>query len=165
VDVTVLDASPHLHAQAGGVIGLEHISLAALDSTGVSQHEFVPFTSERVVAVKVADRQEADRTHTFYPGRSTAWHLINTALLERLPEGWLRLGSRVQGLTTDTEGRAQPQISGAYVRGRPVRRSQASMSGAASVTDSPRTARPAPRVAPWHEAVWSRSVVPGPLMA
>ncbi|MEV4841558.1 FAD-dependent monooxygenase [Nonomuraea sp. NPDC049486] len=112
-NVTVLDASPRLHAQAGGVIGLEHAALAALDSIGVPQHEFVPFTSERVVAVKVADRREAGRTHTFYPGRSTAWHLINTALLQRLPEGWLRLGSRVHDLTTGLDGRAQLQIADA----------------------------------------------------
>jgi 2-polyprenyl-6-methoxyphenol hydroxylase-like FAD-dependent oxidoreductase len=110
-NVTVVDAYEHLHAQAGGVIGLEHTSLAALDSIDVPQREFVPFTSERVVAVKVADRQEVDRTHTFYPGRSTAWHLINSALLERLPQGWLRLGSRVQGLTADLDGRAQLQIA------------------------------------------------------
>ncbi|GGO81257.1 FAD-dependent monooxygenase [Nonomuraea cavernae] len=112
-NVTVLDASPYLHAQAGGVIGLEHAALDVLDSVGVPQHEFVPFTSERVVAVKVADRCDAGHTHTFYPGRSTAWHLINTALLQRLPEGWLRLGSRVQGLATDVDGRAQLQIADA----------------------------------------------------
>ncbi|MFG1949308.1 FAD-dependent monooxygenase [Nonomuraea sp. NPDC048826] len=112
-NVTVLDASPHLHAQAGGVIGLEHTALDVLDSIGVPQHEFVPFTSERVVAVKVADRREAGRTHTFYPGRSTAWHLINTSLLQRLPERWLRLGSRVTDLTTGSDGRAQLEIAAA----------------------------------------------------
>ncbi|WP_222708986.1 FAD-dependent monooxygenase [Nonomuraea sp. C10] len=112
-NVTVLDASTHLHAQAGGVIGLEHTALDVLDSLGVPQSEFVPFTSERVVAVKVADRCEAGRTHTFYPGRSTAWHLINTALLQRLPEAWLRLGSRVTGLTAGPDGRAQLQVADA----------------------------------------------------
>ncbi|MGI5274190.1 FAD-dependent monooxygenase [Nonomuraea sp. CA-218870] len=112
-NVTVLDASTHLHAQAGGVIGLEHTALDVLDSIGVPQHEFVPFTSERVVAVKVADRRETGRTHTFYPGRSTAWHLINTALLQRLPKGWLRLGRRVHGLTPGPDGRAQLQIADA----------------------------------------------------
>ncbi|MEU4576006.1 FAD-dependent monooxygenase [Nonomuraea sp. NPDC023979] len=112
-NVTVLDASPELHAQAGGVIGLEHTSLAALDTIGVPQHEFVPFTSERVIAVKVADRKEASRAHTYYPGRSTAWHLINRALLERLPESWLHLGRRVQDLTVDNDGRAQLQIADA----------------------------------------------------
>ncbi|MGP3921399.1 FAD-dependent monooxygenase [Nonomuraea sp. 10N515B] len=110
-DVTVLDASEHLHTQAGGVIGLEHTSLAALDTIGVPQHEFVPFTSERVIAVKLAGRQETDRVHTMYPGRSTAWHLINSALLERLPQGWLRLGNRVQDLTAGPDGRAQLQVA------------------------------------------------------
>ncbi|MFC5820984.1 FAD-dependent monooxygenase [Nonomuraea harbinensis] len=112
-NVTVLDASTHLHTQAGGVIGLEHTALDVLDSIGVPQREFVPFTSERVVAVKVADRCEAGRTHTFYPGRSTVWHLINTALLQRLPEGWLRLGSRVHDLTTGPDSRAQLRIADA----------------------------------------------------
>ncbi|TMR17530.1 hypothetical protein ETD86_23185 [Nonomuraea turkmeniaca] len=110
-NVTVLDASEHLHTQAGGVIGLEHTSLAALDTLGVPQHEFVPFTSERVVAVKLAGRQETGRVHTMYPGRSTAWHLINSALLKRLPQGWLRLGSRVQDLTAGPDDRAQLRIA------------------------------------------------------
>ncbi len=110
-NVTVLDASQHLHSQAGGVIGLQHTSLAALDSLGVPQHEFVPFTSERIVAVTIADRQETGREHYMYPGRSTAWHLINAALLGRLPQGWLRLGHRVQDLTADADGRAQLRIA------------------------------------------------------
>ncbi|PZG08928.1 FAD-dependent monooxygenase [Nonomuraea aridisoli] len=110
-NVSVLEASPRPHAQAGGVIGLEHSALATLDAIGIPQREVVPFPSERVVAVHVSDRQEVGRVHTIYPGRNTGWHLLNTALLNRLPDGWLQPNRAVRSLTVTDDGKAQLEFA------------------------------------------------------
>ncbi|MEV0150039.1 MULTISPECIES: hypothetical protein [unclassified Nonomuraea] len=111
--VSVLEASPRPYAQAGGVIGLDHTSLATLDALGIPQHEFVPFPSERVIAVHVADRVEAGRVQTLYPGRNTGWHLLNGALLNRLPEGWLQPGKAVRSLSGGNGGKARLEFANA----------------------------------------------------
>jgi 2,6-dihydroxypyridine 3-monooxygenase len=111
--VTVLEASPTPYAQSGGVLGLDHVSLATLDTLGIPQTELVPFPSERVTAIQVADRQETGRIHFVYPGRNTGWHLLNTALLNRLPKGWLQPGRRVRALRAADDGTAVLDIAGA----------------------------------------------------
>lgn len=104
-DVSVFEASPEPTAQAGGVIGLDHTSLGMLDTVGVPQEEIVPFPSERVVSIAVADRNETGRVQTIYPGRNSSWSVLNTSLLARLPQDKLYLGRRVKALSTSA-GRA-----------------------------------------------------------
>jgi 2,6-dihydroxypyridine 3-monooxygenase len=111
-NVSVLEASAQPHAQAGGVIGLDHSSLATLDTLGIPQRELVPFPSERVIAIHVADREEVERVHTLYPGRNTGWHLLNTALLNRLPDGWLQPGKAVRSLGVADDGKARLEFTG-----------------------------------------------------
>jgi 2,6-dihydroxypyridine 3-monooxygenase len=105
-DVHVYEATPSSAPQGGGVIGLDHVSLGVLDTIGVPQEEIVPFPSERVISIKVADRREAGRVQTLYPGRNTTWTLIHHALTRRIPSGTLHSGARLVGLTADREGRA-----------------------------------------------------------
>jgi 2-polyprenyl-6-methoxyphenol hydroxylase-like FAD-dependent oxidoreductase len=112
-NVTVHESSPAPDAQAGGVIGLDHASLATLDTIGVPQEQIAPFPSEQVVAVHLANRREVDRTQTLYPGRNTAWHLLNDQLLRRLAPGQLHLGQRVRAITAAADGRAQLSITDA----------------------------------------------------
>ena len=105
-DVHVYEATPSSAPQGGGVIGLDHVSLGVLDTIGVPQEEIVPFPSERVISIKVADRREAGRVQTLYPGRNTTWTLIHHALTRRIPIGTLHSGARLVGLDSDREGRA-----------------------------------------------------------
>ncbi|MFD0480696.1 FAD-dependent monooxygenase [Nonomuraea thailandensis] len=111
--VSVLEASPTPYAQSGGVIGLDHVSLATLDALGISQEELVPFPSERVTAIHIADRRETRRSHFVHPGRNTGWHQLNTALLNRLPGGWLQPGRRVRALRAADDGTALLDLAGA----------------------------------------------------
>ncbi|MEU8398302.1 FAD-dependent monooxygenase [Nonomuraea sp. NPDC048892] len=104
--VSVLEASPSPFAQAGGVIGLDHASLATLETLGISQAELAPFPSERVTAIHIVDRQETSRVHSVYPGRNTAWHVLNSALLNRLPDTWLRTGNGVRSMSIAGSGQA-----------------------------------------------------------
>lgn len=76
-----------------------------LDTVGVPQEEIVPFPSERVVSIAVADRNETGRVQTIYPGRNSSWSVLNTSLLARLPQDKLYLGRRVKALSTSA-GRA-----------------------------------------------------------
>jgi 2-polyprenyl-6-methoxyphenol hydroxylase-like FAD-dependent oxidoreductase len=105
-EVHVYEASPGTAPQAGGVIGLDHVSLGVLDTIGVPQEEIVPFPSERVISIKVADRREAGRVQTLYPGRNTTWTLVHHALTRRLPAGTLHSGARLVGLEPGRRGRA-----------------------------------------------------------
>lgn len=104
--VNLYEASRTLTAQAGGVIGLDHSSLATLSELGISQKEIVPFDSEQVVTIAVRDRQMISHNDHLYPGRNTAWHLLNQALLKRLPDRWLHLGQRVRAITPTDHGPA-----------------------------------------------------------
>ncbi|GAA1690640.1 FAD binding domain-containing protein [Nonomuraea maheshkhaliensis] len=104
--VSVLEASPSPFAQAGGVIGLDHASLATLETLGIPQAELAPFPSERVTTIRIADRKETGRVHSVYPGRNTAWHVLNSALLNRLPDTWLRTGNRVRSMSIAGNGQA-----------------------------------------------------------
>jgi 2,6-dihydroxypyridine 3-monooxygenase len=105
-NVHVYEKTPESVPQAGGVIGLDLVSLDILDSVGIDQSEVVPFASERVVSIKIADRREVGRFHTIYPGRNTTWTLLHKALISRLPEGSLHTGKRLTGLQEGDDGRA-----------------------------------------------------------
>ncbi|MGR6924632.1 FAD-dependent monooxygenase [[Actinomadura] parvosata] len=111
--VSVLEAAPTPYAQSGGVIGLDHVSLATLEALGIPQHELVPFPSEHVTAIHITDRRETRRTQFVYPGRNTGWHQLNTALLTRLPAGWLHPGHRVRALHPGDDGTAVLDLTGA----------------------------------------------------
>jgi 2-polyprenyl-6-methoxyphenol hydroxylase-like FAD-dependent oxidoreductase len=111
-DVRIYEATPSAVPQAGGVIGLDHTALGVFDSIGVPQDEIIPFPSERVVSVKVADRREVGRVQTLYPGRNTTWTLAHHALTERLPAGSLQTGVRLTGLQPGDDGRAVLQFAG-----------------------------------------------------
>jgi len=105
-NVSVYEATPSTASQAGGVIGLDHVALGVLDSIGIDQNEVIPFPSERVVSVKIADRRETGRVHTLYPGRNTTWTLLHRSLTQRLPEGTFHTGKRLTGLGSDELDRA-----------------------------------------------------------
>ncbi|SPL95731.1 2-polyprenyl-6-methoxyphenol hydroxylase and related FAD-dependent oxidoreductases [[Actinomadura] parvosata subsp. kistnae] len=111
--VSVLEAAPTPYAQSGGVIGLDHLSLATLEALGIPQHELVPFPSEHVTTIHITDRRETRRTQFVYPGRNTGWHQLNTALLTRLPDGWLHPGHRVRALHPGDDGTAVLDLTGA----------------------------------------------------
>jgi 2-polyprenyl-6-methoxyphenol hydroxylase-like FAD-dependent oxidoreductase len=105
-NVHVYEATPEAVSQAGGVIGLDLVSLDILDSVGIDQKEIIPFESERVVSIKIADRHEVGRVITIYPGRNTTWTLLHQALVSRLPQGSLHAGKRLTALSGDDGGRA-----------------------------------------------------------
>lgn len=105
-NVHVYEATPEAVPQAGGVIGLDWVSLDMLDSVGVDQEEIIPFASERVVSIKIADRREVGRVHTIYPGRNTTWTLLHQALISRLPKGSLHAGKRLASLSEGDSGQS-----------------------------------------------------------
>ncbi|SRR5579875_36318 len=108
--VHVYEATPEALPQAGGVIGLDVVSLDILDAVGIEQKAIIPFESERVVSIKIADRREVGRVHTIYPGRNTTWTLLHQALIERLPQGSLHTGKQLISMTASEEGQAVLQF-------------------------------------------------------
>jgi 2,6-dihydroxypyridine 3-monooxygenase len=109
-NVQVYEATPRAVPQAGGVIWLDHTSLGVLDTIGVPQEEIIPFPSQRVISVKVADRRELGRVETLWHGRNTTWTLTHGALAERLPANVLHTGARLVGLEPGADGRAVLQF-------------------------------------------------------
>src|SRR6266508_5041657 len=105
-NVHVYEGTPSAVPQAGGVIGLDHTSLGVLDTIGVPQKEIVPFPSQRVISIKMADRRELGRVQTLWPGRNTTWTLAHDALTQRLPAETLHTGARLVGLKPGGDGRA-----------------------------------------------------------
>ncbi len=105
-NVHVYEGTPSAVPQAGGVIGLDHTSLGVLDTIGVPQEEIVPFPSQRVISIKMADRRELGRVQTLWPGRNTTWTLAHDALTQRLPAETLHTGARLVGLKPGGDGRA-----------------------------------------------------------
>jgi 2-polyprenyl-6-methoxyphenol hydroxylase-like FAD-dependent oxidoreductase len=104
-NVHVYEGTPSAVPQAGGVIGLDHTSLGVLDTIGVPQEEIVPFPSQRVISIKMADRRELGRVQTLWPGRNTTWTLAHDALIQRLPAETLHTGARLVGLKLGGDGR------------------------------------------------------------
>ncbi len=111
-NVHVYEGTPSAVPQAGGVIGLDHTSLGVLDTIGVPQEEIVPFPSQRITSIKVADRREMGRVQTLYPGRNTTWTLAHDALTQRLPADTLHTGARLVGLEPGSDGRAVLHFEG-----------------------------------------------------
>jgi 2,6-dihydroxypyridine 3-monooxygenase len=111
-NVHIYEGTPSAVPQAGGVIGLDHTSLGVLDTIGVPQEEIVPFPSQRVVSVKMADRHELGRVQTLWPGRNTTWTLAHDALVQRLPPGTYHTGARLVGLGPSSDGRAGLHFEG-----------------------------------------------------
>lgn len=109
--VQVYEATPEAVPQAGGVIGLDLVSLDILDAVGIEQHDIIPFASERVISIKIIDRREVGRFHTIYPGRNTTWTLLHQALLSRLPQSSFHAGKRLVGMTEGENGRALLQFA------------------------------------------------------
>jgi 2-polyprenyl-6-methoxyphenol hydroxylase-like FAD-dependent oxidoreductase len=105
-NVQIYEATPSAVPQAGGVIGLDHTSLGVLDRIGVPQDEIVPFPSQRITSIKVADRRELGRVHTLYSDQNTTWTLAHGALTQRLPADTLHTGARLVGLEPGADGRA-----------------------------------------------------------
>lgn len=106
-NVDVYEATPATVSQAGGVIRLGRRALGVLDAIGIGQDEVVPFPSERIVSVKIADGRESGRFHTVFPGLDTTWTLLHGALTERLPEDKLHTGKRVTAIDSDEQDRAR----------------------------------------------------------
>lgn len=104
--VTVYEATPPTVSPAGGVIGLDHASLDVFDHLGIDQAEYVPFSSERIVAIKVLDRHAEGQVRTIYPGRNTTWTLLHQSLERRLPAGTYQAGRRVTGVGEAPGGQA-----------------------------------------------------------
>lgn len=103
------------YSRAGGVIGLDHVSLDILDDLGIQQTCIVPFDSERVVAVKM---RTDDRVTTLYPGRNTTWSLLHAALTSRLVSQYGRTyrgayvtGRRITGVDELADGRINLNFS------------------------------------------------------
>jgi 2,6-dihydroxypyridine 3-monooxygenase len=111
-NVHIYEATPSAVPQAGGVIGLDHTSLGVLDTIGVPQEEIVPFPSQRVISVKMADRRELGQVQTLYPGRNTTWTLAHDALVQRLAADTLHTGARLVGLEPGGDGRAVLHFEG-----------------------------------------------------
>jgi 2-polyprenyl-6-methoxyphenol hydroxylase-like FAD-dependent oxidoreductase len=101
-DVTVYEAMPENANPVGGLIGLDHYSLDALDRLNVPQDEYIPFASEQVISVKVRDRAEAGKVRTIYPGRNTTWNGLHDSLTSRLD--CIVGGKRVTELTASRTG-------------------------------------------------------------
>jgi 2-polyprenyl-6-methoxyphenol hydroxylase-like FAD-dependent oxidoreductase len=84
VEVDLYESTPEGVQLAGGVIGIDHVTLDALERAGVSQDEIVSLGSEQVVVARVLDRSVAGQVRTFYPGRTTTWTQLHTALRNHL---------------------------------------------------------------------------------
>ena len=110
-NVHVYESQPAAVPQAGGVIGLDLVPLDILDAVGVNQQEIIPFDSERVVSIKIADRHEVGRVLTIFPGRNTTWTLLHQALVSRLSDGRLHTGKRLVGMSEASGGRANLQFA------------------------------------------------------
>lgn len=105
-DVHVYEATPQAVTLAGGVIGLQHPALNALEQVGIEQDEIVPTDSEQVILIQVRDNQMGDRTRRIYPGRNTTWTLLNAALKRRLPAANYHASKRLVEVRESASGPA-----------------------------------------------------------
>lgn len=105
-DVHVYEATPQAVTLAGGVIGLQHPALNALEQVGIEQDEIVPTNSEQVILIQVKDHQAAGRSRRIYPGRNTTWTLLNAALKRRLPAANYHASKRLKEVRESASGPA-----------------------------------------------------------
>lgn len=105
IEAHVYEAASLASPRTGGVIGLEHTVLNALEAHGVPQDELVPIgpgDSERVLNIALSSKDSpVRRTECKYPGRTTTWTNIQHALMQRLHAGTYHPGHRVKGVTLD----------------------------------------------------------------
>lgn len=109
-EANVYEATPKAVTLSGGVIGIEHPTLQALEDAGIGQDEIVPVNSEQIVQVRVLNRRaatSAERTLRVYPGRTTTWTLLNGALLRHLDSGSYHAGKRLKSVVADPRGPAR----------------------------------------------------------
>ena len=105
-DVNVYEATPEAVTLAGGVIGLQHPALAALESVGIGQDEIVPVNSEQVIQIVVKDHAVVGRSRRIYPGRTTTWTLLNAALKRRIDPARYHNGKRLKEVRASDSGPA-----------------------------------------------------------
>lgn len=105
-DVHVYEATPQAVTLAGGVIGLQHPALDALEAVGITQDEIVPTDSEQVILIKVRDHHAADQSRRIFPGRNTTWTLLNAALKRRLPAANYHASKRLKEVRESASGPA-----------------------------------------------------------
>lgn len=105
-NVDVYEATPQAVTLAGGVIGLQHPALDALEAVGIGQNEIIPTDSEQVILIQVKDHLAADRTRRIYPGRNTTWTLLNAALKRRLPAANYHASKRLKEVRASNSGPA-----------------------------------------------------------
>jgi len=96
--VTVFEGAPQNMSRAGGVIGLDYASLDVLDELGISQEEYITYTSERVVSRCVQENAIMNTTTSTYAGRNTSWNALHNALMSRIEPVAYRPGHRVHDI-------------------------------------------------------------------
>lgn len=101
IPATVYEAHPYAHTRSGGVIGLEHPALQALEAAGVPQHEIIPVPTETVLSVTLSGGVELARQTSLYPGRTTTWSRLYGAIVGRLAEGTYYPDHRLYDVTQD----------------------------------------------------------------
>lgn len=106
-DVNVYEATPRAVTLAGGVIGLQHPALTALEAVGIEQGEITPINSEQVIQIRVKNRDVAGQSVRIFPGRNTTWTLLNAALKRRLdPARYHTNGKRLKEVRASDSGPA-----------------------------------------------------------
>lgn len=106
VEVDLYESTPAGVSLAGGVIGIDHVTLDALERAGVSQDEIVALGSEQVVVARVLDRSVAGQVRTFYPGRTTTWTQLHSALRKHVDATRFHGGKRVVDVRASERGPA-----------------------------------------------------------
>jgi 2,6-dihydroxypyridine 3-monooxygenase len=105
IKAEVFEAAPEVQSRSGGVIGLEHTALNALENVGVPQDEIVPIgpgDSETVLSIVLSgDDCPVQRKECLYPGRTTTWTHIQHALMTRLHAGTYHPGHRINDVVLD----------------------------------------------------------------
>lgn len=108
IDACVYEADPrHAANRAGGVLGLEHTALDALEhKAGIPQDEIVTATSdtETVVNLTLSNKTVLQRRSCKYPGRTTTWTACFRAMLDRLAPGTYHPGHRITDVIEDAVG-------------------------------------------------------------
>lgn len=105
-NLTVYESFSENVPLAGGVIGLDHVSLGIMDDLGIPQDEFVPFNTTRVSSIRIASRAESGRVEYLYPGRNTTWTDLHRSLASRLVRE-IEYSRKVVGVDGDDSGRAR----------------------------------------------------------
>lgn len=106
LEVDLYESTPEGVQLAGGVIGIDHLTLDALERAGVGQDEIVSLGSEQVVVARVLDRSVASQVRSFYPGRTTTWTQLHSALRRHVDATRFHGGKRVVDVKPSERGPA-----------------------------------------------------------